>query len=210
MNASSFVVKYCRMRTTYGAIILAGGKSERMNFPKPYLRIDGKTFLNKIAEVYYNAGITDICLVINEEFCGVKWESDFEAIKPFVKIIEKTDSKFGRFHSIKLGVKKFLNKDFVFIQNADNPFIDKEIIEKLKNNRFSLGYTQPFHKGQKGHPVLISKKVSQKIDSILDDDYNLRTVLEEFPKTDVAMVDKGILANLNTREDYEKFAPVVK
>jgi len=196
------------MKTNFGVIILAGGKSERMKFPKPFLMIDEKIFLKKIAEEYIQAGIKNSCLVINKEYCEGKWKKDFESIKPYVTVIEKTNPDSGRFHSIKLGIKNFPYADFVFIQNADNPFVDIDIINSLKKHRFSLGYTQLFHKGQKGHPVLISKKVIQKINVLKGDDYNLRNILEEFPSTEVEVNDKRILANLNTIEEYKKFIPL--
>jgi CTP:molybdopterin cytidylyltransferase MocA len=193
------------MNETYGVIILAGGKSERMHFPKVFLEINGKTFLQKIAGTYYDAGLRNICVVINKEYCEGEWKKKFDSVKPLVSIVEKTDSELGRFHSLKLGAKNLFNHDFVFIQNADNPFVDKEIIERLMIYRNSYGYTQVTYNGFMGHPILISKKIITQINSMDDEDYNLRDVLKEFSGSEVEVNNKGVLANINTKEDYEKY-----
>jgi len=104
-----------------------------------------------------------------------------------------------------LGIKNVVNNDFVFVQNADNPFVNKQIIHRLQTNRCSFGYTQLFHQGQKGHPILISKKIIQRINAIQGNEHNLRDILKEFPKTDVEVNDKRILVNINTKKDYEEY-----
>lgn len=193
------------MSTTYGALILAGGKSERMNYPKPYLLFENKTFLLKIIESYYKAGVKNICLVINQNFCSGKWKNDFEQIVPLVQKIEITDPDRGRFHSIKIGIKNLLNADYVFIQNTDNPFITNRIIKSLKRHRLTQGYTQLSCNGHKGHPVLISKRIVSTLNDTPGDEHNLRTILSAFPQTDLETEDIRVLANLNTIEEYEKF-----
>lgn len=193
------------MNRTYGVIILAGGKSERMNFPKVYLDIEKKTFLQKIVETYCDAGVKNICVIINQEYCEGEWKKKFDSVKPFVSVVEKTDSKYGRFHSLKLGVKNFIDCDFVFIQNADNPFVDKESIENLQGNRNSDGYTQVTFNGKQGHPILISKKIVLQINNIESENYNLRNVLKEFSKIEVAVSNEGVLANINTKEEYGNY-----
>ncbi|MEK6616624.1 MAG: NTP transferase domain-containing protein [Bacteroidota bacterium] len=190
---------------TYGVVILAGGKSERMNFPKIFLDFNGKTFLQKITSTYFNAGMKNICAVINKEYSEGKWKEQIELINPFVSEIIKTDSNLGRFHSLQLGINKLLSCDFVFIQNADNPFVDNESIQKLQKHRYPLGYTQLFYQGRKGHPLLISKTIIQYINALQGSEYNLRDILTKFPKIDVEVNDKRILANINTKEDYEEY-----
>ena len=59
--------------------------------------------------------------------------------------------------------------------------------------------------GKSGHPVMISKNISLRINEIKVTNYNLRNILKEFPKTEVEVNDEGILANINTKEDFEKY-----
>ena len=112
------------MEATTGVLILAGGKSERMIFPKPYLLFEGETFLKKIVEEYHNAGIKSICVIINEEFCKGKFEKFIDEVESKTIIIKNPNPELGRFHSLKLGLANILNLDFCFIQNIDNPFVN--------------------------------------------------------------------------------------
>lgn len=192
------------MEATTGVLILAGGKSERMVFPKSYLLYKGKTFLKKIVEEYYQAGIKNICVVINEEFCKDEWGKYIEEIKSKVTLIKNPDPELGRFHSVKLGIKKMLDWDFCFIQNIDNPFVNKKLIESLMESRNSAGYTSPIYKGRKGHPILVSKKIIQHLNDLPDRNFNLKNILSSFPKSEVEIDNGSILININTPDDYKE------
>jgi molybdenum cofactor cytidylyltransferase len=186
-------------------IILCGGKSQRMNFPKPYLNIDGVTFIDKIIDTYFTQGIETICVVMNEEFCKDEWEYFLEKSKDKIMLIKNENPILGRFHSLKLGLKKVLDNDFCFIQNIDNPFVNNNLILNLWKNRNEDGFVSPLFNGNGGHPILISKKIIQQLDEMRDEDLNLKEVLKKFPKTVVEVDDETILMNINTPEQYQHF-----
>lgn len=196
-----------------GVIILVGGKSQRMNFPKAYLIYNGKTFLEKIVDEYYQSGIKNIFVVLNEDFCNGEWTEYIDQVKSKITLIKNPNPDFGRFHSLKLGIKKMLNdsahltggKEFCFIQNIDNPFVNKELIKNLMEFKNPAGYTSPVFMGRNGHPVLISKKIIQHINTLPDGDFNLRSVLTCFPKHEVPVDNNDILVNINTADDYERY-----
>lgn len=183
-------------------LILAGGKSERMHFPKPYLSFKGKTFLKTIVDEYYEAGIKNICLVINKDFYTEKWFKYLEDVKSRITLIENQYPEAGRFYSIKLGIKHLLNSDYCFIQNIDNPFITKKTIEDLLNNKNPNGYTSPNYLGKNGHPVLISKKIIEHINKIHDENHKLSDILSRFPQQTIDS-DNDVLLNINTPEEFE-------
>jgi len=193
------------MSHTFGVLILAGGKSERMVFPKSYLMYKGKTFLLNIAEEYSKAGIRNICLVINKEHCEGEWKEYFEKVKPFISVIEKTDEPHGRFYSLKRGLQNYSALDFCFIHNVDNPFIDNETITDMCENRNSYGYTIPLYNGKRGHPLLISNKIIKRINELGNNEYNLKDVLSEYPMRVAEVESKEILLNINTPQDYENY-----
>jgi len=200
------------MECLKGVIILAGGKSDRMFFPKAYLLYGGETFLKKIVDEYYYSGIKHIYVVLNDNFCNGKWAKYIEEVKLKATIIKNANPELGRFHSLKLGIKEILNDssaitaglEFCFIQNIDNPFINKEIIKKLMSSRNSAGYTSPQFMGKNGHPVLISKKIIEHINNLPDENYNLRTILSGFKKRQIKVNNDNILININTADDYAK------
>lgn len=212
------------MHDINGVLILAGGKSERMNFPKAYLLYEGETFLKMIVDEYYNAGIKNIFVVLNEDFCYGAWQKYIDPIISRATIIKNKNSGFGRFHSLKLGVKTILDDskeyilssvkghskdmEFCFVQNIDNPFVNPEIINNLLNAANPEGFTSPLFRGKNGHPILISKKIIQHLNNLPDEDFNLRSILSGFPKCEVEVNSNGILANINTADDYENYLAI--
>lgn len=192
------------MQQNAGVMILAGGKSERMIFPKPYLLYNGKTFLENISEGYFLAGLKNICLVIREEYCQGKWNYSFQEVVPYISHIEKINSDKTRFYSIKTGIKHFTDVDFCFVHNVDNPFIDYLTIQLLWQNRNADGYTKAVYHHEGGHPLLISRKIIERINSLDEGDYNLKTFLKEYPCKETEVSNKDVLLNINTPEEYEK------
>ena len=192
------------MESKYGVLILAGGKSERMLFPKAYLMWKGKTFLKRIVDAYEEAGIGNKILVLNKHFNTSEWAAYIDPVRNEVTLIENPHPEKGRFYSLKRGIKNMRNLDFCFVQNVDNNFVDPELIWNLLDQRNPNGFTSPVYNGRRGHPVLISKKIIQYIDQLEEDDVNLRDVLSCFPGQGFEAGNEKILININTPADYEK------
>ncbi len=192
------------MTTRIGALILAGGKSSRMGFPKPWLSYDERnTYLSRIVQLYLNAGISEIICVINSNFCEDKWRENLQEISKNTKVIENTEPDQGRLYSIQLGLQE-VRSGKVFIHNVDSPFIEEELITELSKHSKDGGISIPVYKGRKGHPILISKAVKQEI---MDNHHTFETLREAFSQFDHEFIntdDKGILINVNTMEKYEE------
>jgi molybdenum cofactor cytidylyltransferase len=198
-------MKMYNLEHTKGVIILSGGNSSRMNYPKPYLLYRDKTFLQVIVEEYFRAGINNITVVMNKNFCGAEWNSFLEPVKRLAKIIENNKPESGRLVSLKLASDKMKDLDFCFIQNIDNPFLTGTTIAALWENRNVNGYTTPMYKGKGGHPVLISNNIIKHIISLPAEDLPLKEVLGAFDKKMVETNDEKILININTKHDYEYY-----
>jgi molybdenum cofactor cytidylyltransferase len=186
------------------AIILAGGNSSRMKFPKPWLKIGNTTFLENIISTYKIAGITDIAIVMNKKFCEGEWKNQVKPIEQYSKIIKNNEVEKGRLNSVRLGLNALTNKDFVFIQNIDNPFITQKVIEKLFQNKFENGVTVPTLNSKGGHPILINKTIKEDIINNFDPSSTLYDVINQFERKNIEVESKSILMNINTPEDYKK------
>jgi len=193
------------MQKKCSVIILAGGKSERMNFPKPYLGIDRKTFIEKIIETYLAFGITEIIAVMNKDFCEGKWEKYLRKISSKIMIIKNTNSESGRFHSLKLGLQNLSENMDCFVQPVDNPFVNEEILNLLWESKKNDGFVSPVFGTKGGHPILLSKTMIKEIETIEDEDINLKEIFTPFLKHKVIMNDGLVLRNINTPEDYDQF-----
>ncbi len=194
------------MKNTFGAIILSGGKSERMNYPKAFLEIDGVTFLQKLANTY-NKEVSEIVVVLNQELSESKWEKKIEAIDKTCKIVLNHHSDKGKFYSLQLGAKN-ISSDYCFIQNVDNPFVNSFLLGQMIKNKNLNGITIPVYNRKSGHPILVSKKVLKKISSTEDTNIHLKDFYSTFSKKFIEVEDESVLLNINTPEIYEKHVAV--
>ena len=194
------------MKKSVSVIILAAGNSSRMKCPKVFLSFDkGRTFLEKIIDSYIAAGIDDIILLINED---VQKKIEKMLIDNYgdkeIKLIVNHFPERGRFYSIRLGLMQS-ETIFYFIQNIDNPFISASLLNRMIGISDKGNYVVPVFNNKKGHPVLLDKSIKKHILSCESGNGNLRLLLNGFNKIELAWRDEGILANINTQLEYEKY-----
>ncbi len=183
-------------------VILAGGNSSRLNFPKPFLPFDSKhSFLEKIIYEYVHFGCKEIIIVLNKKFFPSPY---FNKIKDTfdVRLIINDNPELGRFYSINLGINSLHQNNFCFIQNIDSPFIDFELLNKLYNSKLAGGYCVPYYNNKGGHPILIDNKIIQRIKSESRIDLNIKDILKEYNRVEVHVQSDKCLANINTLDDY--------
>ncbi|MDD2279168.1 MAG: NTP transferase domain-containing protein [Bacteroidales bacterium] len=188
------------MDNKFSTIILSSGFSERMGQPKALLKWDeSTTFIEKLINEFIQAGSAKIVCMINERiepFCKhLSFPSN-------VEFIVNHYPERGRFLSILTGVGALDESNYCFIHNVDNPFVTNELINDLLVHKESGKWCSPVYNGKGGHPVLLPKKVINKIAAVTDLDTTLRDILEQFPKISVTTNDDTILRNINTPEDY--------
>ena len=180
-------------------LIMAGGKSERMCSPKPFLLIEGKTFIEKITEKYLLFGAKNIFIVLNQQLVrkfSVKINS--------LKVIPNPYPEYGRFFSLHTGLTQLPDNNFVFIHNVDNPFVEQNVLKEMWNKRSENGFVVPVYEDNGGHPILISPKIIKHIMSIKSASQTLRNVLRQYNRIEIETDSEKILTNINTWAEYEK------
>ena len=185
-------------RQTFSALILAGGESQRMNQPKAFLPVHGKTFIENIVHDYNEAGVKKIVVVMNHRFMHLIPEG----LLKLAKVIPNFDPDMGRYHSLRIGLKE-CSGDHIFIHNCDNPYIEKEVAKALMDNAGPDSYVVPTYLGHGGHPVLLSKKIASCIAADENSTATLRTALAKFRRTEAPVDSPLIRVNVNTRHDYD-------
>ena len=186
-----------------GVIILAGGNSERMKHPKPFLRFNSQiTFIEKIVLEYHNFRCSELIIVLNEELNKQPWDKVLSNFSSKTSIIFNNHSDFGRFYSIQLGAKALQNVEHCFIQNIDNPFIDQYLLKKIYSSRVDSGFVVPVYKEKGGHPILIANDVIESIKEEENIYINFKEILKKFNRKSISVENKKILVNINTIEDY--------
>lgn len=187
------------------AVILAGGDSERMFFPKPFLPFSSRiTFIEKLIKVYFNFGCRKIIVVLNKNFFV---EDFFDKIKNKYKavIVLNKHQEYGKFYSLKLGIRKLENESFCFIQNIDNPFINISLLNALYKSRSNNSFVSPIYNEKGGHPVLAGSDIIKGIKIMKSFDVNLRDFLNQYKRITVPTKNEKITSNINTLKDYRKY-----
>lgn len=187
----------------FGVIILAGGHSSRMRFPKCFLQANGSTLLRDVHDCYDGIASTRI-IILNAEFASGRWQQIYHTTCSGLPVVLNLSPEYGRSHSLRLGLQRMRDVDYCFIQDIDNPAL-KEVNEQLAEAALTGGYVVPRFEGRRGHPVLLSRKL---IDDFLAEENReiiLRDFLRKYPCQVIDVNDPLVLLNLNTPEDYKSY-----
>lgn len=201
------------MDKNYSAVLLAAGLSSRMNEWKPGIVLNGSPIL-----FYSLKTLSEVCSEI-VVVGGYNFEKLYELVNSFthdkpveIKCVENKDYKSGMFSSIKKGIEN-LKGENIFISLSDMPFVkhdtykklitlkevsetDTDIISPAVINLNTVNF-------QRGHPVLISRNVKERILN-QNGDIVLSSLLQEFTRTDCIVNDEWINFDIDTEEDLEK------
>lgn len=189
----------------FSAIVLAAGFSERMGKPKLALRYStNESFASQIIRQFSAFGIDDIYLVVNK--AGARYLSDYETeLCKTVNVVVNEHPELQKFCSLQLAVKQMQISQPAFIHNIDNPFINVELLQTLKNEAKQADYILPEYQGRGGHPVLVSSKVIDAVQATFEHDIHLKSFLRQFEQRRVRVYDAHILVNINTPERYREY-----
>jgi len=193
-------------------ILLAAGASTRTTTPKPLYIIEQKCWLEAQLKTLSKIPIHEVTLVLGYHF------NEIQTALPWVKNkkhkIENTkinicineNPQRGTFSSIQEGLKFGAIKDDIFILPLDCPVPSAQVWTSLKSNLLNHDAIKPQHNLKGGHPLLLSKKV---IDKILDleDTSRLDHALHSLDVFRLETDDLRVCLNLNTDEafaDYQK------
>lgn len=185
-------------------IVLAGGNSRRMNYPKPWLVfVNNTTFLENIISNYNKVGFKKMVISLNKAFFLTEYVDKIELLKLNAAIIQNNYPEKGRLYSLYIALKELKEVDFALIHNVDNPYIEESVINNLYNERNEMGSTIPSYQGQAGHPIIIGKIVINEIINNYEKYETLKEVINQFEKKYVEVNSPTILTNINTPEDYK-------
>ena len=198
----------------YSGVLLAAGNSSRMSSWKPGAILEGKPILlyslkamSVVCEDIVVVGgynIKELTSLIND---------NVESFPSLITCIENTNYESGMFSSVRAGIIHTQN-DNVFISLADMPFIKTETYKQLIDFSESgsrtdeVIYPAIIHhvasdRIKKGHPILIKKRVKERIIKETEDAI-LRDILKEFKGKECLVTDSGIVFDIDTEDDYER------
>jgi len=180
-------------------VIPAAGNSGRMGSDKALLELPGGiNFANHLLNSYRMYGAEPIILVINDNLDLSNLQAG-----PWIIVINKHVDR-GRSYSVKLGIDRVPGKQGCFIQNIDNPYADKTLLKMMHCALRADGYVVPVYDGKGGHPVLLGSRIVDHIRA-LNEGVDFRDFLKRFLRIEVPYHGEGILWNINTPGDYDRF-----
>ena len=189
-------------------VVLAAGSSRRMGQDKLFLPLKGKTVLEHTVQNATAAGAGEVIVVTRpESFGNVK---KILAGASGVKVAVNPFHHRGISSSLKAGIAAVnpLAQGIIFAL-GDQPFIPAEVynllLEYYSQNLNLLTYPQ--FEGKRGNPVLFDRRTWPAL-MALEGDTGGRQILHQLPAEEVCAVETrypGILADLDTPEDWEKY-----
>ena len=183
------------------AIILAAGFSSRMGAFKPLMSLGSRTVLDRVVDLYVQAGIADIRVVTGHRSGDIR---SALAGRPLT-VLDNPNYAGGMYSSVVAGVQSLpATTESFCVHPVDIPLVRPHTIRTLVSvaSQARATVTVPTFDGQRGHPPLIH---SEAVPAIVahDGSGGLRSVLGRFESDTrlVPVADQGILLDLDRPED---------
>jgi molybdenum cofactor cytidylyltransferase len=186
-------------------IVLAGGRSQRMGRPKALLTAHGKSFLERCVDSLQGGGCEDILVVLNSE------DSELARLTSAAgaRIVRGAGEGSEQIDSLRAGLRDLTpGVEAVVVLPVDHPLVGADTVAALV--RVYLESRAPIvraaHRGKHGHPVLFDRVCfSDLLEGKAAE--GARSVIRQYRDVlrDVEVSDQGVLADIDTPADFEKY-----
>ncbi|MBF8965092.1 nucleotidyltransferase family protein [Pontibacter sp. FD36] len=147
------------MFSVSGLVILAAGASTRLGQPKQLLHYQGKSLLQRAAQVATEAGFSPVVVVL-----GARAEKLIPELTDLpVTTVQNPDWQEGMASSIRVGLEELLKLkptlDDVTFMVCDQPFVDADVLKRLMQAKQDgrSGIIASAYQETLGTPVLFDK-----------------------------------------------------
>lgn len=187
----------------YGVIIIAAGYSSRMDGFKPLLKFGRQTAVERVVDLYQQAGVDQIILVLGHRADEIRSYFDNQPLD----VVVNENFAEGMYTSIVTGVTHLNGEiEAFFIHPVDIPLVKRETVNELMAapRQLGKGIIYPSFLDERGHPPLIDKKYQRAIlDNKQGDGLKRLLALYEADAAELPLIDEAILMDMDTRADYE-------
>ena len=187
-------------------ILLAAGESRRMGSAKALLSYQGQTFIARICNAFLTAGVDELIVVL-----GARAEQLREALPVHAKLRTVVNPRYqlGQLSSLMVGIGALSSESEAAVVNlVDHPMIATATIHALLSSFRAdpVPILIASYQGKRGHPVLFSSHVYGEI-LAAPLDQGAKVVVRKDPTRvrEIPLDDPGILADIDTPEDYARY-----
>ncbi|MCW2118247.1 NTP transferase domain-containing protein [Flavobacterium sp. 7A] len=198
-------------------VLLAGGKSERMGFPKGLMVYNQTVWILEQLDRIANASVCTVYIGLGycyeDYFCVVPWfkEAQHRFVKYNdlkIKVVVNTTPQNGSFSTLQAVLAHIPKKQVILIQPIDVPLLNITELESILATENAI--VQPQYEGKNGHPVQLLPKFWNPLLKLDQTHENSRLdfqIKKKNPKhcTVITVKDSSVIHNLNTPEDWENF-----
>ncbi|MDP8240975.1 MAG: nucleotidyltransferase family protein [Candidatus Hatepunaea meridiana] len=185
------------------ALILSGGLSKRMGFPKLLLARNGVPVVKTMIGRLRNCGWQPVGIVISD----LTLKSFIESHLPDVSIIVNPAPERGMISSLRLGLD-WAGDDMkgLLALPIDHPLIAEETLSTLYSYVSSERVIIPTFNGRRGHPTWWGRAAWDRLKSS-DADNGAREILKDGTVIikEIPVNDSAVLLNVNTPEVAAEF-----
>jgi molybdenum cofactor cytidylyltransferase len=193
------------------AILLAAGESRRMGSAKALLQYQGQTFIARVCNAFLTAGVDELIVVL-----GARADELRCALPTHGKLRSVVNPRYslGQLSSLMVGIGALSSESEATLVNlVDHPLIEVETIKALMTSfrAAPLPILIASYQGKRGHPVLFSSQVYGEI-LAAPLDQGAKVVVRKDPARvrEIPLEDPGILADIDTPEDYARYVGLKK
>jgi len=186
------------------AIVLAAGRSRRMGTQKLLLPIAGKPIIARVVDELRQSSVTATLVVTGAD--GKEIQQALSGRD--VSFINNPAADGDMLSSIRCGLRALPSGyKAALIALGDQPNLTSELVAKLIAGfiESGRGIILPTHQDHRGHPVLMTRKLCEKLTSH-HYDAGLREFLDTHPGEvfRVEISDNAALQDMDTPEDYQR------
>lgn len=189
-----------------GAVVVAAGLSSRMGREKVLLRFGDQTVLERVLLTLAAASIDERVAVVRPDLPQLAQI----ARRAGARVVVNTKPQEEMLLSIRMGIAELSpDVDAFFIWPADHPAVNGETLTELARSAGRQRAVLPVHAGRRGHPALVGADLVADIAAIPPGE-GLRHLWRMRPDVlvELSVDDSGVLLDLNTPEDYEKWISI--
>lgn len=192
------------------AVVLAAGRSARMGQAKQLLRAGEHGMLERTLLNVRASAVDEVVLVLGFSAESIRRELPV-ALLDGVRVAVNENYESGMARSLQEGLAAVSPAmDAALIVLADQPFVRPEtmdcIVRKYRESEAAI--VVPYFRGSRGNPVLLDRSVFVEA-MALEGDVGCRAIFARHADglLEVDVDDAGILADIDSRDDYERLFP---